>query len=637
VDAMHNIEQALAGLPASIHAPLRALLGQPDADESAGAALRAAVARAAADGFAHAETLAAIGARLAAAGRPFAALAALECALDARPDLAGAQNNRGCVLLDLGRDAMSLACFDTAIALKPDFAVAWSNRANALRSLGRAPDALASYDRAIALQPDFADAWSHRGVLLARLQRFEDAIASQERALALQPDHRQAFAELLHCKSRICDWRGREDLIAQARRRILDNTNPPDPFVVLRYLDEPDLLLRAARLASARHRAPALARPAASASARGRRLRLAYISADYRAHPTTHLIAHLIESHDRDRFEVLGVSYGPDDASPMRRRMERAFDRVLDIRGLSDRAAAQKLADAGVDIAVDLMGHTPGARPGVLASRPAPVQVNFLGFAGSLGADWIDYMIVDPVVAPPGCESGFQERLARLPDVYQPSDAGATIGPTPSRAAVGLPDDGFVFACFNSNLKIGPETFALWMRLLRRVEGAVLWLMQDHPSGARRLQAAAAAEGVDPGRLVFAPRAPLDAHLARQRCADLFLDTFPYGAHTTASDALWAGLPVVTALGPAFAGRVAASLAIGAGLPELVADDSEAYVRIALDLARDREKLAAFRARLSSREGPLFDRPRYRRALEAAFVGMWEQARGAVHPRPFAS
>ena len=628
---MQKAAQGIASLPASLAGPAGDLL-RPDADESVGLAFRAAAGRAAADLVAHAETLAAIGACLAAAGRRPAALAALECALDVRPDLASAQNNRGCVLMDLGRAATAFACFQTAVALKPDFAEGWSNQANALRSLGRPQDALLAYDRAVALKPDFVEAWSHRGVLLAQLQRFGEAIASQERALALAPGHRQAFAELLHCKSRICDWAGRAELIAQARRRIRENANPPDPFVVLRYLDEPDLLLRAAQLACARYRDQPQARRAPPEASPGRKIRLAYVSADYRAHPTTHLIAHLIEAHDRERFEIIGISYGPDDASPMRRRMERAFDRLIDVRNLSDFAAAQAIADARIDIAVDLMGHTPGARPGILAARPAPVQVNFLGFAGSLGADWIDYMIVDPVVAPPDAESEFQERLIRLPDVYQPSDAGAALGPAPSRAEVGLPDEGFVFACFNSNLKIGPETFAHWMRLLRSLDGAVLWLMQDHPAAARRLRAAAEAAGVDPARLVFAPRASLEAHLARQRCADLFLDTAPYGAHTTASDALWAGLPVVTLLGSAFPGRVAASLAIGAGLPELVAGDAEAYVRIALDLARDRERLAALKARLSARRAPLFDRERYRRALEAAFLEMLEHG-GGREPR----
>ena len=622
---MQSAEQGIASLPASLTAAARELL-RPDADEGARLAFRARAARAGADSLAHAETLAAIGACLAAAGRHPAALTMLESALDARPDLASAQNNRGCVLMDLGRAAQALACFQTALALNPDFAESWSNLANAQRSLGRGEDALRSYDRALALKPDFADAWSHRGVLLAQLQRFGEAIESQERALALAPDHRQAFAELLHSKSRICDWRGRDALVAQTRRRIRENLNPPDPFVVLRYLDEPDLLLRAARLASARYRAPPLARPAPSGPKAGRKIRLAYVSADYRAHPTTHLIAHLIEAHDRDRFEVIGVSHGPDDASPMRRRMERAFDGMIDVRGLDDAAAAQAVAAARIDIAVDLMGHTPGARPGILAARPAPLQVNFLGFAGSLGADWIDYMIVDPVVAPAGSEPQFQERLVRLPDMYQPSDAGAALGPAPTRAEVGLPETGFVFACFNSNLKIGPEVFALWMRILLSLDGAVLWLMQDHPAAARRLRAAAEAAGVNPARLIFAPRASLEAHLARQRCADLFLDTFPYGAHTTASDALWAGLPVVTPLGPAFPGRVAASLAIAAGLPELVAPDTEAYVRIALDLARDHERIALLKSRLAARRAPLFDRDRYRQALEAAYIGMWTRA-----------
>ena len=348
-------------------------------------------------------------------------------------------------------------------------------------------------------------------------------------------------------------------------------------------------------------------------------------------------MSHLMETHDRSRFEIVAVSHGPEDSSALGRRMRAAFDRWVDIRRLSREATDRALFDLDIDIAVDAKGYTPGYRPGLLARRPAPVQVNYLGYAGTMGADWMDYIIADRIVAPAENAHHFQERLVWLEDAYQPNEPDFVYGKIPDRAAVGLPQSGFVFCCFNSNLKIGPEMFAIWMRLLRSVEGSALWLLEDNPATARNLRTSAAAAGTDPARLIFAPRGPLDQHLSRQRCADLFIDTTPYGAHTTASDALWAGLPLLAHRGPSFAGRVAASLVTAAGLPEMVVDSLDDYESTALDLARNPQRLAAIRAKLARRPGPLFDPARYRRSLEAAYEVMWERWRRGDAPESFAA
>ena len=323
----------------------------------------------------------------------------------------------------------------------------------------------------------------------------------------------------------------------------------------------------------------------------------------------------------------------------MRARLIAAFDRLADVREKSDGEIARLLREMEIDIAVDLKGYTQDSRPGILAHRPAPVQVHYLGFPGTMGADYIDYIISDPTIVPPEHESFYTEKIALLPDTYQGNDAKRAIAEaTPTRAEAGLPEHGFVFCCFNNNFKILPEMFAIWMRLLGAVEGSVLWLLEDNPAAARNLKHEAASRGIAPARLIFAPRASYEAHLARQPLADLFLDTLPYNAHTSASDALWVGLPIVTCLGTTFAGRVAASLLEAAGLPELVTDSLSAYEVVTLKLAREPSALSALKTRLGQNRSthPLFDTARFTRNLEAAYATMWQRHTQGLPPAGFA-
>ncbi len=389
----------------------------------------------------------------------------------------------------------------------------------------------------------------------------------------------------------------------------------------------------AQQLAAARRQSATLAAPPLPKHPRHRKakIRLGYLSNDFRQHPTAHLISELIERHDRRRFEVIGYSCGPDDGSPERRRLAKGFDRFTDIRLASHADAAGIIHRDEIDILVDLNGYTRGARTRILAHRPAAVQVNFLGYPGTMGADFIDYIVADAIVIPPGEERFFSETVVRLADSYQPNDRQRQIaGSTPSRGACGLPPQGFVFCCFNNGFKITAVLFALWMRLLAKVPGSVLWLLETNQAAKINLRREAAAAGIPAERLVFAPRQPLPEHLARHRLADLFLDTLPYTAHTTASDALWTGLPVLTCLGGTFAGRVAASLLTAVGLPDLITASLDEYEALALALASDPARLSILKQRVAANRDttPLFDSERYTRALEQAYERMRDLSLG---------
>jgi predicted O-linked N-acetylglucosamine transferase (SPINDLY family) len=369
------------------------------------------------------------------------------------------------------------------------------------------------------------------------------------------------------------------------------------------------------------------------------RIRIAYLSADFRSHAVSHLLAGLIERHDRARFETIALSFGPDDGSEMRSRLSSAFERFIDVSDKSDREIAAMLRGLEIDIAVDLMGYTQDSRTGIFALRAAPVQINYLGYPGTMGADFMDYILADRTVIPERQQGDYAEKVVCLPDSFQPNDDARRIAErTPTRAEAGLPERGFVYCSFNNNYKITPAVFDIWMRLLRKIEGSVLWLRHSSTATADNLRREAGARGIDASRIVFAGQTKrLEDHLARHRLADLFLDTLPYNAHTTASDALWAGLPVVTCLGTTYAGRVAASLLHAVGLPELITQSLEDYEALALRLAMETDTLSAIKAKLARNRAthPLFDTDRYRRHLESAYATMWERYQRGEPPAAF--
>lgn len=588
----------------------------------------------------HADAHVSRGNILARRGDHEAALEAFDRALQVRPDDPEALNNRGLELRELRRFGEALAAFDRALAIAPNTINALNNRGLVLFDLGRFAEARASYERALQIAPDYVEALHNRALVSAKLGAYGEAIADGSRALALSPRHPAIYNSLLNWRMTCCDLGGAADLAREFETRLADETSVIEPLLALAVADRADVALRSAqKFIKHRVRATPASAVRQPSERRGDRIRVAYVSADFLQHATLVLMAGLFEQHDRTRFEITAISLNPEQPSALRERVQGAVHRFVNVAGKSDREVAALLRELEIDIAVDLKGHTQDARLGIFAARPAPIQVSYLGYPGTVGADFIDYVVADPVVLPFDQQPFYPEKIVHLPDCYQVNDAGRSApAPAPTRAEAGLPAQGFVFCCFNANFKITAAVFDVWMRLLQRVEGSVLWLLAGNELVAANLQREATARGVDPARLVFAGKKDLPEHLARHELAGLFLDTLPYNAHTTASDALWAGLPVVTCRGEAFAGRVAASLLQAVGLPELVTGNLEEYEALAVKLATEPGLLSPLRERLVRHRSthPLFDTDRFRRHLEAAYTTMWDAWQRGEAPRSFA-
>ncbi|TWB18960.1 putative O-linked N-acetylglucosamine transferase (SPINDLY family) [Nitrospirillum amazonense] len=614
---------------------LRAALGRMAAAE---AAFRAALAR----DDSHAGAAFALGTLLLNLNRPGEALAPLDRAAGLDPAHGAARANLGVALHRMGRLAEAEGVLRAAVEADPAQAIARFNLASVLEDQGQLDAAETEY-RTLTQRPDMADAWLNLGTLLQRRHRDVEARPCLQAALDRGTSRRAgALAHLVHIDARLCRW---DDVAARtpdllAALQAGDDSAPP--FAVLCLDVDEAWHERAARLHAATvARSAGAPLPPASLGPAGAPLRVGYLSADWHQHPTAYLMAGILERHDRAAVAVTAFSYGPDDGSPMRARLRAGADRFVDLRGLDDRAAAQAIRAAGVDILVDLKGYTEGGRPGIAQLRPAPVQAQYLGYPGTLGRGaGIDYVLADAVVLPPERVGFWDEAVVRLPGCYQANDGARPIGPPTTRADWGLPDDGVVFACFNAAYKLMPQVVACWARLLAKVPGSVLWLLDPGPA-LPTLQAMLSSEGVDPGRLVVAPALPkarMADHLARHACADLFLDTHPVNAHTTAADALYAGLPVLTRAGGPFISRVAASLLSALGLPDLVTYSLEAYEATALDLARDSARLGGVRARLAAARtlpGGPFDTDTFCRRLESAYSRMAQRARNGLPPRGF--
>jgi protein O-GlcNAc transferase len=589
-------------------------------------------------------------------------LPSVDRAIELRPDYVEALYNRAGILYGLRQFEEALASYDKAVTIFPGLAEAWCNRGNSLRELKRFDEAMESYDRAVAIRPDFADALSNRSMILHDYRRYEEALASCDLALAarpnhinalnnraeslrdlkrfeeamesfkrlseLQPGHPHAFSGAASCAVNLCDWEKRTEFWPTVEAHISHKTSVISAFAQFAYTGDA-ALQRQCAANYVEHRLPVMPEPMWKGEKwRHDKPRIAYLSADFREHATAFLMAGLFEQHDRSRFHVSAFSFSTNDRTAMRARLVSAFDEFHDVYQSSDIDVARMLREREIDIAIDLKGHTQESRIGIFAHRPAPIAVSYLGYPATVGTPLIDYFIGDPVASPFSLQPHFDEKIVQLPDSYQCNDRKRVIADrTPTRAEAGLPDQGFVFCSFNNNWKITPEVFDVWMRLLREVEGTVLWLLRDNEGAETNLRKEAQRRGIDPARLVFADRALPADHLARHRLADLFLDTLPCNAHTTASDALWAGLPVLTCLGESFAGRVAASLNHAAGMADMVTASLDEYCALALKLARDPAQLAAVKSRLAqNRDGcALFDTARFARHIEAAYMTMWER------------
>lgn len=574
-------------------------------------------------------------------GSSEAALADYDRAVALDPQYAHAWCNRGTVLERLKRWDEALASYDRALQLNPNDAFACYNRASVLRELDRPEAALASYDKAIALNGSYVEAQVNRGHLLHRLKRYEQAAASYDKALelcplpsntagpagTLRPEQRFVPGLGQFARMQICDWRNFDGHIGQITAGLRQGLPVTQPFAALALLDDPSLQRSAAEswISTDAPADPSLgpiaARPPAS------KIRVGYFSADFRIHPVAFLTAGMFEHHDRSKFELTAFSLGPRTGDAMETRISKALDRFLDVRGDSDAEIAARARSLGIDIAVNLNGITEHSRTSIFALRAAPIQVSFLGYAGTMGASFMDYLIADPVVVPRARQRDYLESIVYLPDCFMPFDSQYPISTRAfTRAELGLPEQAFVFCCFNNIFKLTPEVFAVWMRLLSRHPDSVLWLPQTNSAGVANLRKEASARGIDQHRLVFAERMDsLPEHLARIRAADLFLDTFPYNAHTTAMDALWAGVPVLTCSGESFASRVAGSLLGTVGLHSLITRSLSEYEDLASSLITAPDRLQQLRSTLAQNRAtsPLFDTSRYTRSLEGAYEAIY--------------
>jgi protein O-GlcNAc transferase len=570
-------------------------------------------------------------------GRLEDALAGYGEAVRLRNDYADAINNAGIVLQELGRAGEAVELYRQLLARMPAHADACNNLGAALLVQGRAEEAGKAFEQALAHRPDFPEALYNLGNARRELGDLTGAIPAYRNALQRRPDYADAFSQLVHHRALACEWSDFETEQAGLVAMVRQGARVPPFYLFSTPASASDQLTCAQRWI-----APIKPPPEAifkhEVSVRRQRIRLGYLSGDFHQHATAQLMAELFELHDRDRFEVFAYSYGPDDESPMRARLLRAFDWFVDIRALSHRDAARRIHADEVDILIDLKGYTHHARPAISAHRPAPVQVSYLGYPATMGADFIDYIIVDPIVVPNSQQPFFSEKLVHLPTSYQVNDRRREVANAgTSRQDWGLPDGGLVFCSFNNSYKISPALFDIWMRLLLAVPGSVLWLLEANALVKDNLRLEAEKRGVDAARLIFAPRVAPAQHLGRHRHADLFLDTLPCNAHTTASDALWAGLPVLTCCGDTFAGRVAASLLTAVGMGELIAPSLEAYEYSALALARDPQRLVALRQKLADNRdsSALFDPVKLTGNIEAAYARMWQTRLSGERPAAF--
>ncbi len=556
-------------------------------------------------------------------------------AIKINPNVASAHSHRGNALSRLNRLDEALGSYAKALEIEPNSTEVYANRANLLMMMGRMDEALADYDQALKINPDFAEVHNNRGNLLKSLMRLEEALSSYENAINLQSGQDFLFGTYIHTKMLLCDWASLPELLGSLKNKIEAGERATLPFPLLGLSDEPALQRDAAEIyaKSICHEGRCI--KTFKKRKAGRRIHVGYYSADFHDHATMYLMAELFENHDSDKFEFTGFSYGPKKNDGMRKRISKSLGRFVDVREKNDREIAQLSRKLAVDIAVDLKGYTENTRPGIFAEGCAPIQVNYLGYPGTMGADFIDYIIADKLVIPPENQSEFKEKVIYLPNSYQVNDSKRTIAERNfTRQELGLPESGFVFCCFNNNYKILPETFDTWVRILKAVDGSVLWLLKGNTTAVGNLRREAEARGLPGSRLVFADRMPLEEHLARHKVAGLFLDTLPYNAHTTASDALWAGLPVLTCMGRSFAGRVAASLLVAIGLHEMVTTSRAQYEAKAIELASNPAILSELKSRLERNKvsSPLFNSDLFARHIEGAFEAIHSRHQAGLSP-----
>lgn len=567
-------------------------------------------------------------------GRHEEALEYFDRAISLKPDYVEALLNKGAAFKELRSYESAISFAEQALALDPALAEGWSNKGIALKELERYEEALASYDEAIRLKPDYGDAWSNKAIVFNILNQHVEAAKCYFRALELSSGQTYLLGQAHHQMMLSCDWINFEKITHEIFLQIENDRKCAEPFGFQGIAQSEDLLRKCA-VSYSKARFPEMANLAGGKKYHHEKIRIGYVCGEFREQATSILLTRIWELHDQSKFEIFAFDNGWSDGSGYRQRIEKSFSKVYDISHLADFDAAKLIAENEIDILVNLNGFFGLGRQGVFAYKPAPLQVNYLGFPGTIGATYIDYMIADELVVPPSSQEYYVEKIAYLPDSYQANDDQRRISSRKfTKSELGLPEEGFIFACFNNSYKITPTTFDLWARILKSVEGSVLWILVDNATAGDNLIKEASARGIASERLIFAGRLDLAEHLARHQLADLFLDTLPYNAHTTASDALWSGLPVLTLMGDTFPGRVSASLLTAIGLPQLITYSEDEYVALAIDLAKNPIKMQEMKVRLMKNitTEPLFNSNIFSKNIEILFSKMMARYSAGLMP-----
>ena len=564
------------------------------------------------------------------------AVESLNQAIKIKPDFIQAYNERGHLLVKLDQLDAALENFNKSIEINPDFAEAYNNRGNILNKLNRLTESLESYDKAIEINPNFAEAYNNRATVQKDLKLYDGAHKSYEKAIKIKPNLDFLLGSLIYSKLYLCKWKSFDEVLNKIEESINKGNKSLTAFTSLLCLNSPSLQKKAAEIYfnwlkkffKKEHAIKNNQNYKFSHQTKKKKIRIAYYSADFRNHPMSYLLANLYELHDKNKFEVIGVYFGPDKNDEMHKRISNAFDEFYDVRLKTEDEIVKLSRKLKVDIAIDLMCFTKYHRFEIFVQRCAPIQVNYLGYPGTSGTNYLDYIIADKVLIPKVYQKYYSEKVVYLPDTYQANDSTKKIsGKIFTREELGLPKDAFIFCCFNNNYKITPHVFDIWIRILKRVKNSVLWILSENAEISKNLKYEATLRGIDFNRIVFAEKIKMNEHLARHKVADLFIDTFPYTAHTTASDALWVGLPVITRIGKSFASRVSSSLLKAMDLTELITNSEREYEDLAVELATNSGKLKEIKNKLKNNKNTkaLFNTKTFAMNIEKAYSIMYER------------